>query len=64
MTPHPLTDQPESERLRRLAYAMLERAMNFQAAGRTEDALRCEAVACYYLSEARIIRSGAEALTP
>jgi hypothetical protein len=64
MTPRLLTDQPECERLRRLAYAMLERAMSFQAAGKTEDALRCEAVALYYFTESRIARAGAEALAP
>jgi hypothetical protein len=58
-----LSDQPEYERLRRIGNVMLERAMELQSAGKSEEALQYGAMAIHYFSEARIIRSGAEALT-
>jgi hypothetical protein len=59
-----LSDQPEYERLRRTGNVMLERAMELQAVGKSEEALQHGARAIHCFSEARIIRSGAEALTP
>jgi hypothetical protein len=58
-----LSDQPEYERLRRIGNVMLECAMELQAVGKSEEALQHGALAIHYFSEARTIRSGAEALT-